>query len=93
MNAPTDFAWDDAKAASNLAEHGVPMQAGADVFLDPNRLDAMDARKNYGEERRNAIGLVGGVVLHVTYTMRDGDTARLISVRLASRKERKRYGP
>lgn len=91
MNTPDAFEWDDKKAEANLGKHGVPFEAAPDVFLDEDRLDFEDARVAYGEERRNVTGLVDGVVLTVTYTLRD-DAARIISVRRASRKERRRYG-
>jgi hypothetical protein len=88
---PIDFEWDDQKAASNEAKHGVSFGAAASVFLDDQRLEDTDLRRDYGEERINVIGFVDGLVLHVTYTQR-GDVARLISARLADREERRRYG-
>lgn len=89
--APSDFEWDQTKAASNLKKHGVPFEAAPDVFCDVNRLDERDDRQSYGEERRSVTGLVDGVCICVAYTMR-GDVCRVISVRPASRKERQRYG-
>lgn len=43
------FEWDDAKAASNLARHGVAFEAAAAVFDDPARLEEDDlfAREEY----------------------------------------------
>jgi uncharacterized DUF497 family protein len=49
------------------------------------------ARQDYGEERRNIVGVVNRVCIIVTYTMR-GDVCRIISARKANRKERKEYG-
>jgi uncharacterized protein len=91
MNTPGAFEWNEEKARANLAKHGIPFEAALDVFLDERRIDAADERVDYGEDRRNVIGAVDGIVLHVTYTMR-GEVARLISARRAGRKERKRYG-
>jgi uncharacterized DUF497 family protein len=91
MGSPTEFDWDDEKAARNEEKHGVPFEAAVDVFMDPNRVEHPDTRHDYGEERVNVIGAVDGYVLHVTYTMR-GPIGRIISARLASRKERKYYG-
>lgn len=90
MSTPTLFEWDEAKSAANEAERGIPFEAAAEVFLDDNRLESPDARFSYGESRMNVIGAVDGVVLHVTYTRRNG-VARIISARRANRKERKRY--
>ena len=86
-----DFEWDETKAKVNHAKHGVAFEAAPSVFRDVNRLDWADARMDYAEERRNVIGMANGIVLHVSYTMRDG-VYRLISVRRANRKERQRYG-
>lgn len=84
------FAWDTAKAASNLAKHGVTFDQGTRVFADPACLTIIDHR-HAAELRKNTTGLVAGVILLiVTHTDRAGVT-RLISVRRASRNERKAY--
>ncbi len=90
MDTPTSFEWDDAKALANEAKHGVSFEAAIYVFLDDNRLDVIDSRQAYGEQRRNALGTVDGICLTVTYTMR-GHMYRIISARRASRKERQCY--
>jgi uncharacterized DUF497 family protein len=92
VDAPTEFEWDSAKAESNLSKHGLSFAAGTRVFLDENRVDVEDKRFDYGEERRNTTGIVGGVAITVTYSVEAEGVARIISVRFASRKERKRYG-
>lgn len=84
------FEWDEAKAAANLAKHGVSFDRATLVFADPARLAVIDAR-HLTERRENTTGLVAGVVLlTVTHTDRAGVT-RLISARPASRAERKNY--
>ena len=90
MPTPTQFEWDAEKAEANLLRHGVPFEAAVDVFLDENRVEEPDTRQLYGEERYNTIGVVTGVCLSVTFTMR-GSSGRIISARRASRKERRRY--
>lgn len=90
MGTPVAFQWDETKAAANEAKHGVPFDIAVAVFLDPRRLDDVDDRNDYGEERRNVIGVVDGVCLALTYTMR-GRVCRIISARRAHRKERTRY--
>jgi uncharacterized DUF497 family protein len=62
----------------------------AAVFLDPQRLDARDTRKNYGEERRVTIGRALGIVLTLVCTQR-GSVTWPITVWPANRKERLRY--
>jgi uncharacterized DUF497 family protein len=91
MITPTIFEWDDEKAARNGEKHGVPFEAAVDVFMGPKRIERHDTRRDYGEDRVTVIGTVDDYVLHVTYTMR-GQVGRIISARLASRKERKYYG-
>jgi uncharacterized protein len=84
-----EFEWDPAKAASNLAKHGVDFAAATKVFDDPNIRLGLDPRPR-DETRGQAIGSVSGVVLFVSYTMR-GEVCRIISARRASRRERQSY--
>jgi uncharacterized DUF497 family protein len=53
-------------------------------------LERNDVRKDYGEQRIQAIGKVDGDSLFVVYTWR-GATRRIISARLANRSERDAY--
>jgi len=84
------FQWDDTKAASNYADHGVRFEAARDVFKDPFALDWLDEREPYGEERYVILGMVETRLLYVAYTMR-GDKIRLISARGAEPHERRQY--
>jgi uncharacterized DUF497 family protein len=85
-----DFEWDPAKAASNLAKHGVPFAYATRVFLDPARLDHVDTRQPYGEERRVTMGTIEDRVYVVAYTRRRS-IIRLFSARKANAREIKRY--
>ncbi len=64
-----DFEWDSAKEQANRKKHGVDFRTAAKVFLDSYviEFDDLDAT---GELRFNAIGLVDGRMLFVTYAMR-----------------------
>ncbi len=84
------FAWDPAKAVSNLRKHRVSFEAGAAVFDDPDRLEEDDVFAQ-GEYRTLAIGRVDGTVLAVVYAEPQEGVARLISARLATAQERKAY--
>jgi uncharacterized DUF497 family protein len=84
------FVWDDSKAASNDADHGVTFEAARAVFKDPFALEWLDDRQNYGEERHVILGMVENRLLYVAYTMR-GKKIRLISARGAEPHERRRY--
>lgn len=83
------FDWDEAKERTNIAKHGLSFQTATLVFLDPYLLDFEDLGL-YDESRWNAIGMVDGRVLFVTYTER-GDRIRIISARGAEPHERRRY--
>jgi len=84
-----DFEWDSVKEEANRKKHGVDFQTAARVFLDTFviEFDDLDAS---GESRVNAIGLVDGRMLFVTYTMRD-DVVRIISARGAEPHEKRKY--
>jgi len=60
------------------------------VFEDTERIDFVDNRKDYGEERRITIGCIENVVFVVVYTQRN-DVTRIISFRLANKKEKAKY--
>ena len=92
MRSEREFEWDDAKAASNLAKHGVPFSYAARVFLDPNMLEFDASRAGDGEVRRKAVGLIEGRLYVVVYTDR-ADVCRIISARRTNETERKAYGP
>lgn len=79
-----------AKARANLAKHHVPMQAGAAVFDDPRYL-LEENRFARGEQRFIAIGMVRAILLTVLFSEPDEDMIRLISVRRATKTERRVY--
>ena len=87
------FEWDAKKAVSNLRKYRVSFEDAARVFLDPNRIETIDGRDAYGEDRWKTVGLVEPVLLTVVYTIRgnDGEIIRLISARKADAYERAQY--
>jgi uncharacterized protein len=58
---------------------------------DPNRLEEIDARFVYDEERIQVIGMAHGKVLFVIVTLPGEDTCRIISARKATPHEQDRY--
>lgn len=88
MGETEDFEWDDAKEAANLHKHGLSLLAGALLFADPLRLEHQTIIS--GELRFRVVGAVLGQILACVYVWRNGKR-RLISVRRASRQERKAY--
>tara|TARA_R110002020_G_scaffold36134_11_gene108647 strand:- start:1220 stop:1507 length:288 start_codon:yes stop_codon:yes gene_type:complete len=84
------FEWDSGKADLNATKHGVGFELAALVFLDDDRLTAIDSRFDYGEERLITIGHIEGRLHVVVYTLIK-DTIRIISARKANKREQARY--
>jgi uncharacterized DUF497 family protein len=85
------FEWDEAKRAANLAKHGIDFAAAIKAFADPALVIEPDRRRDHGEPRWRAYGRLGGRLLVIAFTVRDG-RCRLISARKANRRERRRHG-
>jgi uncharacterized protein len=84
-----EFEWDAGKAADNFSKHGITFRDASRAFDDVFAIDEEDMTA-IDEQRFNKIGIVEERHLFVTYTWRGG-RCRLISARLATRPERKRY--
>ena len=85
------FEWDPAKAAENLAKHGISFQEAATVFRDPLSATGADPDHSIGEERFITFGISkSGRLLVVAHT-EHGDTIRIITARPATAAERKIY--
>ena len=85
-----EFEWHDAKADANLCEHGVSFELATTVFKDPLRIERIDDRENYGEERFVIIGMAEGhALLFVVYTEREN--TRIISARRVTKHEQEDY--
>lgn len=83
------FEWDEEKNRRNAAKHGVRFEVAVRIF-DGRVLTHLD-EGDHDEIREISIGMVGAVVtLTVVHTDRNGRT-RLISARMATRSERRRY--
>jgi len=85
------YEWDDGKAVTNLRKHGVDFADAIAALQDVNRLEEIDGRFVYGEERIRVLGMAHGHVLFVIVTLRGEDTCRIISARKATRHEQDRY--
>ena len=81
--------WDDDKAEMNYKKHNVTFKMAAKVFLDEFLIDYYDELHSDDEDRIKVIGMVAKVLV-VIYTER-GERYRLISARLANKKERELY--
>jgi uncharacterized DUF497 family protein len=85
------FTWDPQKAASNLRKHKVGFPEAATAFADPLSLTIPDPDHSVGEERFVLMGQSERRRLVVVAHVERGDLIRIISARLATRRERKTY--
>lgn len=85
------FEWDHAKAAANLAKHGLSFELAATAFGDPRSLTIPDPKHSQTENRFVLLGQTGdGTIVAVVHVER-GDRIRLISARRANRREKITY--
>jgi len=85
------FEWDANKARMNLAKHGISFEEASTVFGDPRSLTIPDPVHSAVENRFVIIGAsYRGKLLVVAHTERGGNI-RIISARVASRRERRNY--
>lgn len=82
------IAFDPAKDAINQQRHGVSL--GLAARFDWSTAQYQPARTVGGETRWQVFAPVDGTLFAATYTLR-GITMRIISLRHASRKERRAY--
>jgi uncharacterized DUF497 family protein len=85
------FTWDPQKAARNLRKHKVGLPEAATAFADPLSLTIPDPDHSVGEARFILIGQSERRRLVVVAHVERGDLIRIISARLATRRERKTY--
>ena len=85
------FEWDQNKSDRNLQKHGVSFEEAQTVFLDLNSQTYSDSIHSLEEPRYIDIGMSSrGRLLLVVYTERN-TTIRIISSRLCTNQEAKRY--
>ena len=77
------------KRQANSAKHGGDFSL-AEGFNWETTIDVEDERKNYGELRRVAMGLIGSRLYVMIYTSRS-QICRIISLRKANARERKYF--
>lgn len=81
--------FDPAKNTRNIRERGLSFERAAEFDFETAVIE-VDDRRDYGEDRITAIGLLGGVPHVLIFTMR-GDVLRVISFRKANTREVRRY--
>ena len=91
----TRFEWDPAKAQSNLRKHRIGFAEAQTIFADPLIVTKADTEHVEQEERWLSIGfsLLGRllVVAHMQEFLQQEEVIRIISARMATRRERRDY--
>ena len=86
------FEWDPAKDKTNRAKHGLSFEEAALLFKSGvDYLEIYDEAHSDEEDRFIAIGPIRRGVILVAYTERDDDVLRILSARMATKDERKRF--
>ena len=83
-----EFEWDELENISNQDKHGVSFEEAIQIWEDDNLYVTPAYRR--GEKRYIALGKLYVSIFTVVHTKR-GETIRIISARLATKKEREEY--
>jgi uncharacterized DUF497 family protein len=84
-----DISFDPAKNARNIAVHGISLERATEFGWD-TAFHIEDARRDYGERRYQAFGLIGSRAYSLVYAPREG-RVHVISLRRANKREVRRY--
>jgi uncharacterized DUF497 family protein len=85
------FEWDPKKAAANLKSHGVSFDEATSVFGDILAMNMPDPDHSEGERRFLVLGMsAASQLVVVSYAERPPRT-RIISARLATKREQRKY--
>lgn len=86
------FEWHSVKARSNLEKHGVSFDEAETVFDDPLQMHYPDYAHSVGEQRYICLGYSDqGRLLTLAYIEKAPDLIRIITARLATRREQRIY--
>lgn len=85
------FEWDSAKAAGNLAKHGISFDQASTVFGDPLAVTIDDPDHSADEDRFLTTGFSSAQRLLVVSHVYRGGAIRIIMARDASGLERQQY--
>ena len=81
--------WDESKRLANLEKHGIEF-AHITAFDWQTAVIVADNRRDYGEQRFSATGLIGNR-LHVVVFSPRGDALRIISLRRANKRDHRKW--
>jgi len=85
------FEWDPKKAEHNFKKHGVTFEDASTVFGDPLAATVPDPRHSAEENRLVTMGQSTENRLVVVAHTDRSEQVRIISARLATRRERRKY--
>ena len=85
-----EIAFDSGKDALNRKRHGLSLDAAADLSGTRRMPGWLDERFDYDECRMSALVPMGDRLYYAAYVDR-GDVRRVISLRIANRKEIEKY--
>lgn len=86
-----EFEWDESKATANLTKHDVSFEEAKTVFDNVLAVIFDDEAHSVGEKREIIIGhSQNNRLLLISFTERS-NVIRIISARLATRRERENY--
>ncbi len=83
------FVWDEDKYSANVETHGIYFEDVIPIFLEPS-VYFDSTRREHGERRTIALGVIEGTVVLVAFTHKDS-RIRIISARPANTKEKQRF--
>jgi uncharacterized DUF497 family protein len=86
-----EFEWDADKAKRNLKKHRVSFEEASSIFADPLALTIPDPLHSEEEDRFVTLGESNRRRLLVVVSVDRDDKVRIISARVATRRERKDY--
>ena len=86
------FDWDPDKNRLNLEKHGVAFEEAATLLTSAvDFLEIFDDAHSVDEDRFIAVGPIDRGVIVVVYTEEDDGVLRIISARMATKHELRRY--
>ena len=84
------FEWDEARNRANIRKHALDF-ADAEEMFRGLRVVNPDTQEEYGERRWTGVGSICARIVYLVFTEPGPDTVRIISLRKAGSRERKRY--
>lgn len=84
------YTWDEEKNRANIRKHGIDFLDVPAMFQHP-MVTFLDQRKDYGEDRWIAIGILKTLLAVVVFTEPKPETIRIISARKATQNEERIY--